>query len=55
MIAWLDTLFLHGTTPDQMKQIVSTSLGTLDASDTKGQAEGAIYLFTSSSMYQVQH
>jgi uncharacterized protein (DUF1800 family) len=55
MIAWLDTLFLHGTTPDQMKQIISTALSALDPSDTQGQAQAAIYLYTSSSMYQVQH
>ena len=55
MIAWLDTLFLHSTTPDQMKQIISTALSALDPSDTQGQAKAAIYLFTSSSMYQVQH
>lgn len=55
MIAWLDTLFLHSTTPDQMKQTISTALSALDPSDTNGQASAAIYLFTSSSMYQVQH
>jgi uncharacterized protein (DUF1800 family) len=55
MIAWLDTLFLHGTTPDQMKQIISTALSALNAADTQGQAQAAIYLYTSSSMYQVQH
>jgi hypothetical protein len=38
-----------------MKQIVSTALASLDATDTQGQAQAAIYLFTSSSMYQVQH
>ena len=55
MVAWLDTLFLHGTTPTQMKQIILTALGTLNPSDTTGQAQAAIYLYTSSSMYQVQH
>jgi uncharacterized protein (DUF1800 family) len=55
MIAWLDTLFLHSTTPDQMKQIISTALSSYDPSDTQDQAKAAIYLYTSSSMYQVQH
>jgi uncharacterized protein (DUF1800 family) len=55
MIAWLDTLFLHGSTPDEMKQIISTAVNALDPSDKQGQAKAAIYLFTSSSMYQVQH
>jgi uncharacterized protein (DUF1800 family) len=55
MISWLDTIFLHGTTPDQMKQIVSTALGAYDASDTQDQASAAIYLYLTSSMYQVQH
>jgi hypothetical protein len=55
MIAWLDTLLLHGTTPTQMKQIIQTAVNSVDPSDLKGQAKAAIYLFTSSSMYQVQH
>ncbi|HKN26043.1 MAG TPA: DUF1800 family protein [Candidatus Acidoferrum sp.] len=55
MIAWLDTLFLHSTTPDQMKQTILTAVAALDPSDTQGQAKAAIYLYTSSSMYQVQH
>lgn len=55
MISWLDTLFLHGTTPAQMQQIILTAMGALDPSDAQGQALAAIYLFTSSSMYQVQH
>jgi uncharacterized protein (DUF1800 family) len=55
MLAWLDTMFLHGTMPDQMKQIILPAVNTLAASDTKGQAKAAIYLVTSSSMYQVQH
>jgi hypothetical protein len=55
MVAWLDTLFLHGTTPAQMKQIILTAVNSVDPTDTKGQAQAAIYLFTSSSMYQVQH
>jgi hypothetical protein len=55
MVAWLDTLFLHGSTPNQMKQIILTAVGAVDPTDTTGQAEAAIYLYTSSSMYQVQH
>ena len=55
MVAWLDNLFLHGTTPDQMKQTILTAISAVDPSDTNGQAQTAIYLYLSSSMYQVQH
>jgi uncharacterized protein (DUF1800 family) len=55
MLSWLDTLFLHSTTPDQMKAIITTALSAYDPSDTQGQAQAAIYLYLSSSMYQVQH
>jgi uncharacterized protein (DUF1800 family) len=55
MVAWLDTLFLHGTTPAQMKQIILTAVSALDPNDTTGQAQAATYLYLSSSMYQVQH
>lgn len=55
MLAWLDALFLHGTMPDQMKQVILPAMNTLDPADTQGQAQVAIYLVTSSSMYQVQH
>lgn len=55
MVAWLDTLFLHGSTPTQMKQIVLTAVGAVNPGDTKGQAQAAIYLYLSSSMYEVQH
>jgi len=55
MVAWLDTLFLHGSTPNQMKQIILTAVGAVDPTDKTGQAQAAIYLYTSSSMYQVQH
>ncbi len=55
MLAWLDTLFLHSTTPDQMKQTILTAVSADDPSDTQGQAQTAIYLYLSSSMYQVQH
>jgi uncharacterized protein (DUF1800 family) len=55
MITWLDTHFLHGTTPAQMQQTILTAMGAVDPADATGQARAAIYLFTSSSMYQVQH
>jgi len=55
MVAWLDTLFLHGTTPDAMKQTILTAVDSVDPSDKTGQAQAAIYLYLSSSMYQVQH
>lgn len=55
MVAWLDTLFLHSSTPDAMKQTILTALGAVDPNDKNGQAQAAIYLFLSSSMYQVQH
>jgi uncharacterized protein (DUF1800 family) len=55
MMDWLNTLFLHGTMPDAMRQTILTAVNTVDAGDTKGQAQAAIYLVTSSSMYQVQH
>jgi len=55
MIAWLDTIFLHGTTPDQMKQIIETATSADDPADTQGQAQTAIYQYLTSSMYQVQH
>jgi uncharacterized protein (DUF1800 family) len=55
MIAWLDTLFLHSTSPAEMQQTILTALSAYDPSDTQGQAQAAIYLYTSSAMYQVQH
>jgi uncharacterized protein (DUF1800 family) len=55
MVAWLDTLFLHGSTPSQMKQIILTAVAAVDPTDKTGQADAAIYLYLSSSMYQVQH
>ena len=55
MIAWLDTIFMHSSMPDEMKSIVSTAVSAVDPGDLKGQAKAAIYLVTSSSMYQVQH
>jgi uncharacterized protein (DUF1800 family) len=55
MVAWLDTLFLHGSTPTQMKQTILTAVGAVDPTDITGQAEAAIYLYLSSSMYEVQH
>ena len=55
MVAWLDTLFLHGSTPTQMKQMILTAVASVDPTDMTGQAKAAIYLYLSSSMYQVQH
>ncbi len=55
MVAWLDALFLHSSTPTQMKQTILTALAALDPADTTGQARAAIYLYLSSSMYQTQH
>jgi uncharacterized protein (DUF1800 family) len=55
MLAWLDTIFMHSSMPDQMKTIILGAVNTLDPADTQGQAKAAIYLVTSSSMYQVQH
>ena len=55
MVAWLDTLFLHGSTPTQMKQTILTAVAAVDSTDTAGQAAAAIYLYLSSSMYEVQH
>jgi uncharacterized protein (DUF1800 family) len=55
MLSWLGTLFLHGPVPDSMAQTITTAINALDPADTNGQAKAAIYLVTSSSMYQVQH
>jgi hypothetical protein len=55
MVAWLDALFLHSSTPTQMKQTILTALAAIDPTDTAGQARAAIYLYLSSSMYQTQH
>jgi uncharacterized protein (DUF1800 family) len=55
MVSWLDVLFLHSSTPDQMKQYILTALSSVDPSDKTGQAKAAAYLYLSSSMYQVQH
>jgi uncharacterized protein (DUF1800 family) len=55
MVAWLDALFLHGSTPTQMKQIILSAVAAVDPTDTAGQAKAAIYLYLSSSMYQTQH
>jgi uncharacterized protein (DUF1800 family) len=60
MVDWLNTLFLHGTISDSMKQGVLTAIGAItvasppSANDLKNQARTAIYLVTSSSQYQVQ-
>ena len=55
MVAWLDTLFLHGSTPTQMKSTILTAIGAIDPTDKTSQAQAAIYLYISSSMYQAQH
>jgi len=55
MVAWLDTLFLHGSTPAQMKQTILTAVAAVDPTNTMAQAQAAIYLYLSSSMYEVQH
>jgi uncharacterized protein (DUF1800 family) len=55
MVAWLDTLFLHGSTPNQMKQTILNAVNAIDPTDKSGQARAAIYLYLSSSMYQAQH
>ncbi len=55
MVAWLDTVFMHSSMPDQMKSIITTAISAVDPGDLQGQAKAAIYLVTSSSMYQVQH
>jgi hypothetical protein len=38
-----------------MKQTILTAIAAVDPTDTTGQAQTAIYLYLSSSMYQVQH
>jgi uncharacterized protein (DUF1800 family) len=55
MVAWLDTLFLHGSTPAQMKSTILTAIAAVDPTNTMAQAQTAIYLYLSSSMYEVQH
>jgi uncharacterized protein (DUF1800 family) len=54
MVAWLNTLFLHGTMSSGVQSSVSAALSALSPTDTKNQAKAAIYLVTSSSQYQVQ-
>ena len=60
MVAWLNTLFLHGTMSDSMKQSILTAIGTITVGtppsngDLTNQTKAAIYLVTSSSQYQVQ-
>jgi uncharacterized protein (DUF1800 family) len=60
MVAWLNTLLLHGTMSDSMKQSVLTAIGAITTatppsnSDLANQAKAAVYLVTSSSQYQVQ-
>jgi uncharacterized protein (DUF1800 family) len=60
MLAWLNSLLLHGTLSDPMKQSMLTAIGAIttatppSTSDLTNQAKAAIYLVTSSSQYQVQ-
>jgi uncharacterized protein (DUF1800 family) len=60
MVAWLNSLFLHGTMSDAMKQSILTAISAIptanppSTSDLTNQAKTAIYLVTSSSQYQVQ-
>jgi hypothetical protein len=54
MVAYLDTLFLHNTISDPMKQNILTAVSAVSGTDTKNQAKTAIYLVLSSSQYQVQ-
>jgi uncharacterized protein (DUF1800 family) len=54
MVAWLNTLFLHGTMSSDMQGSISAALGAVSPTDTLNQARTAIYLVTSSSQYQVQ-
>jgi uncharacterized protein (DUF1800 family) len=55
MITWLYNLFLHSSTQDSMYSTILTAVNAVDPANTKAQAQAAIYLVTSSSMYQVQH
>lgn len=55
MLDWLNTVFMHGSMPDAMRQTILTAVNAVDPADNTGQAQSAIYLVTSSSMYQVQH
>lgn len=54
MVAWLNTMLLHGTMSDSMKQSILTAVSAVSSTDTKNQARAAIYLVASSSQYQVQ-
>jgi uncharacterized protein (DUF1800 family) len=54
MVAWLNTLFLHGTMSSDMQTSINTTLSALSSTDTTNQAKTAIYLVTSSSQYQIQ-
>ena len=60
MVEWLNTLFLHGTMSDSMRQSIQTAISSItvatppSATDLKNQARTAIFLVISSSQYQVQ-
>jgi uncharacterized protein (DUF1800 family) len=55
MLDWLNTIFLHGTMADSMRQTILTAVNTVDPTNNSAQSQAAIYLVTSSSMYQVQY
>jgi uncharacterized protein (DUF1800 family) len=55
MVAWLNTLFLHGTMSDDYKQSVVTAVTATFANETSNRAKAAIQLVLASSQYQVQH
>jgi uncharacterized protein (DUF1800 family) len=55
MLAWLNTVFMHGTMPDTMQQTILTAVNAVDPTNNAAQAQCAIYLVISSAMYQVQH
>jgi hypothetical protein len=55
MVAWLNTLFLHGTMSDDYKQSVVTAVSATFANEPSNRAKAAIQLVLASSQYQVQH
>lgn len=55
MLAFLNTLLLHGTLSDSASQSILTAINAVSpTTDTKNQARTAIYLVASSSQYQIQ-
>jgi len=53
MVAWLNTLFLHGTMSSDDQASIVTAVNAA-GTNTSNQAKAAIYLVASSSQYQVQ-